>query len=248
MPLPGLVLIHGGAHAADSWDLTIAELRSKITGLRVLAVDLPGRRAKPGDLRTATIRDWVDSVVGDIDQAGLDRAVVAGHSMAGLVMPGVVTRLGGERVVEAVFATAFVPPQGLAMADTMWGPAAPFARWGARLGRPYKLPIAARILFCNGMTRDQRQFAMSRLYTESMTIVGEPVDSSGMPAGVPRTWIMTLRDRTLSKAQQLASIEALGGVDAMYSIDTCHDAMISEPELLAQILLERCLARATAPC
>jgi pimeloyl-ACP methyl ester carboxylesterase len=247
MELPGLFLIHGGAHAADSWDLTIAELRSSAPELRVLAVDLPGRRAKPGDLRTATIRDWVDSVVGDIDQAGLGRVVVAGHPMAGLVAPGVVTKLGAARVAEVVFVTAFVPPQGLAMVDTMWGPATPFVRWGARLGRPYKLPIAARILFCNSMTRAQRQFAMSRIYTESMTIVAEPVERSDMPIGVPRTWIMTLRDRTLSKAQQLASIEALGGVDAMYSIDTCHDAMISEPGRLAQILIERCRARATAP-
>jgi pimeloyl-ACP methyl ester carboxylesterase len=213
--------------------------------LRVLAVDLPGRRAKPGDLRRATVRDWVDSVVSDIDQAGLDRVVIAGHSMAGLVMPGVATKLGPARVPEAIFVTAFVPPQGLAMVDTLWGPATPFVRWGARLGRPYKLPIAARVLFCNGMTRAQRQFAMSRIYRESMTIVTEPVDRSDMPLGVPRTWVMTLNNRTLSEAQQRASIDALGGVHALYPIDTCHDVMISEPGRLAEILVERCESRAS---
>jgi pimeloyl-ACP methyl ester carboxylesterase len=243
MTLPDLVLIHGGAHAADCWDLTIAHLRSAAPELRVLAVDLPGRRDKPGDLRRATIREWVDSVVSDIDQAGLDSVVIAGHSMAGLVMPGVMTKLGPARVAEATFVTAFVPPQGAAMADTMGGPATPLVRWGARLGRPYKLPIAARLLFCNGMTRAQRQFAMSRLYRESMTILAEPVDRSEVPTGVPRTWVMTLNDRTLSEKQQRASIDALGGVDAIYPIDTCHDVMISEPGRLAQILVERCRAR-----
>jgi pimeloyl-ACP methyl ester carboxylesterase len=243
MALPDLVLIHGGAHAADCWDLTIAHLRSTAPELRVLAVDLPGRRGKPGDLRRATIREWVDSVVGDIDQAGLDRVVIAGHSTAGLVMPGVMSKLGTARVAEATFVTAFVPPQGSAMVDTLWGPATPFVRWGVRFGRPYKLPLAARFLFCNGMTRAQRQFAMSRIYRESMTIVAEPVDRSGMPMGVPRTWVMTLNDRTLSEAQQRASIDALGGVNAVYAIDTCHDVMISEPGRLAQILLERCQAR-----
>lgn len=243
MALPDLVLIHGGGHAADCWDLTIAHLRSTAPELQVLAVDLPGRRGKPGDLRRATIRDWVDSVVSDIDQAGLDRIVIAGHSMAGLVMPGVLTKLGAARVPEAIFVTAFVPPQGSAMVDTLWGPATPFVRWGARFGTPYKLPIAARILFCNGMTRAQRRFAMSRIYRESMTIVADPVDRSDMPMGVPRTWIMTRNDRTLSEAQQRASIDVLGGVDVMYSIDTCHDVMISEPMRLAQILLERCQTR-----
>jgi hypothetical protein len=55
---------------------------------------------------------------------------------------------------------------------------------------------------------------------------------------------MTLRDRTLSEAQQRAGIEALGGMDARYPIESCHDVMISEPRRLAQILLERCRARA----
>jgi pimeloyl-ACP methyl ester carboxylesterase len=81
MALPDLVLIHGGSLAADCWDLTIAEMRSSAPELRVLAVDLPGRRGKAGDLRRATICDWVDSVVSDIDQAGLNRVVLAGHSM-----------------------------------------------------------------------------------------------------------------------------------------------------------------------
>jgi pimeloyl-ACP methyl ester carboxylesterase len=247
MALPGLVLIHGGAHAADSWDLVAAELRGIAPELRVLAVDLPGRRGKPGDLRKATIRDWVDSVVSDIDQAGLDRIVVAGHSMAGLIVPGVVAKLGTARVAEAVFVAAFVPPKGHSMADTMPGPGAPFVRWGAIFGRPYKVPIAARVLFCNGMTRAQRQFAMSRICTESMTIVAEPVERGDLPAGVTRTWIMTLRDRALSRTQQLACIDALGGVDAMYSIDTCHDVMISQPQWLAQIFLERCQVPAVAP-
>jgi pimeloyl-ACP methyl ester carboxylesterase len=245
MPLPDLVLIHGGAHAADCWDLTIAHLRCAAPELRVLAVDLPGRRDKPGDLRRATIREWVDSVVSDIDQAGLDRVVLAGHSMAGLVIPGVMTKLGAARVREATFVTAFVPPQGFAMADTLGGPATPFVRLGARIGRPYKVPLAARMLFCNGMTQAQRKFAMSRLYPESMTILAEPVDRSDMPVDVPRTWIMTLNDRTLSQAQQRASIDALGGVDAVHPIDTCHNVMISEPARLAQILLQRCRTRAS---
>jgi pimeloyl-ACP methyl ester carboxylesterase len=245
MGLPDLVLIHGGSHAADCWDLTIADLLSTAPELRVFAVDLPGRRGKPGDLRKATIREWVDSAVNDIDAASLDSIVLAGHSMAGLVMPGIMTKLGAARIAEAVFVTAFVPAQGFAMAETLEGPATPFIRWGARIGRPYKLPIAARLLFCNGMTRAQRQFAMSRLYRESMTIVADPVDRSDMPVAVPRTWVMTLNDRTLSEAQQRASIDALGGVDAVYPIDTCHNVMISEPARLARILLERCRTRAS---
>jgi Alpha/beta hydrolase family len=51
MALPDLVLVHGGAHAADCWDLTVAELAIQAPELRTLAVDLPGRANKPADLR-----------------------------------------------------------------------------------------------------------------------------------------------------------------------------------------------------
>lgn len=70
MTLPALVLVHGGGLAADSWDLTVAEIHRLAPELTVLAVDLPGRRDKPGDLRAMTIADFVDSLVGDIENAG----------------------------------------------------------------------------------------------------------------------------------------------------------------------------------
>jgi surfactin synthase thioesterase subunit len=50
--------------------------------LTVLALDMPGRRNKPGDLREMTIADRVDSLVGDIESAGLEDIVIVGHSMA----------------------------------------------------------------------------------------------------------------------------------------------------------------------
>src|ERR1700728_4166298 len=97
MTLPDLVLVHGGEHAADCWDLVVAELRCAEPGLRTLAVDLPGRGRTPGDLATATIDEWVDSVVADIEDAGLGDIVIVGHSMAGVTVPGVVTKLGSAR-------------------------------------------------------------------------------------------------------------------------------------------------------
>ena len=79
---PGLVLIHGGAHAADSWDLVVDELTLRAPELRVLAVDLPGRRSNLAQLSTLRIADWVGSVVTDVESGGLGDVVVVGHSLA----------------------------------------------------------------------------------------------------------------------------------------------------------------------
>jgi pimeloyl-ACP methyl ester carboxylesterase len=244
MPLPALVLVHGGEHAGDCWDLVVAELRSHAPELRVLAVDLPGRGRTPGDLGTATLGEWVDSVVTDIEREGLGDIVIVGHSMAGVTVPGVVAELGFPRVREMIFAAAFVPPQGQAIVDTLDGPLAWFARRGVRAAKPTKVPrLAARYAFCNGMSSQQREFALSRLCPESARIPGEPVDRSALPDDVPRTWILTTRDRALSIKSQQASIAALGGVEKVIPVDACHDVMISHPQRVAQILIERCRLR-----
>src|SRR5690348_8861282 len=160
MSLPDLVLVHGGAHAADCWDLTIAELACREPKLRVLAVDLPGRGRNPADLATVTVDGWVDAVVEEIERASLGNVVVVGHSLAGLTVPGVVTRLGATRVREMVLAAAFIPPQGLSVVDTLRGPLAPLARLGPRINKLATMPkTAARLAFWNAMSREQRRFA-----------------------------------------------------------------------------------------
>ena len=112
-----------------------------------------------------TVDDWVNSAVADIDDAGLGDVVVVGHSMAGLTVPGVVAKLGAARVREMILLAAFVPPQGPSVVDTLRGPLAPLARVGAPAaeGRSKCLPPLARFAFCNGMTREQREFTFSRL-------------------------------------------------------------------------------------
>jgi hypothetical protein len=39
---------------------------------------------------------------------------------------------------------------------------------------------------------------------------------------------------------QFKSIGAIGGVQTLIPIDTCHDLMVSQPTRLAEILIERC--------
>jgi pimeloyl-ACP methyl ester carboxylesterase len=180
-------------------------------------------------------------LLSDIDKAGLDEIVIVGHSMAGLTVPGVATKLGSSRVREMVLAAAFVPPDGGAVVDTLPGVVGWYARRKADTGRSGTLPTAlAEFAFCNGMTRRQRRFSRDRFYAESPSIIFEDVDRSGLPDDVPRTWILTLRDRALSQRSQRTSIAALGGVQTVIPIDTCHNLMVSEPRRLAEILVDRC--------
>ena len=245
MDSPALVLVHGGQHSADCWDLTVDELRCLAPQLPVLAVDMPGHGRTSGNLTTVTIADCVRSAVEQIEQAGLNEVIVVGHSLAGLTVPGMVATLGSSRVREMILAASCLPTQGQAIVDALVGPLAWYVRRAARLRTPpTTMPNAfSAVLFCNGMTRAQRRFTMTRLHPEAVTIITEQVDRSDLPDDIPRTWILTLRDHALFRHTQLRSIAALGGVQTLIPVDTCHDLMISEPRLLAEVLIERCRLR-----
>ena len=60
-----------------------------------------------------------------------------------------------------------------------------------------------------------------------------------MPGDVPRTWILTLRDRALPPKTQRRNIAEIGGVQTVIEVDTCHDLMVTEPKRTAEILVER---------
>ena len=241
MALPTLVLVHGGGLAADSWGLTVDEIHRQEPELAVLTLDMPGRRRKPGDLRRLTIADYVESLVDDIDRAGLEDIVIVGHSIGGMTLPGVATRLGAARVREMIFAAAFLPPEGSSIADSLPWLLARIARRFVKSGVPRETPrLLARFGYLNGVPSHRRRFMIGKLYPESLRILTERVSWQGMADDIPRTWILTLRDRAIAPKLQRKNIEALGGVQALLQIDTCHCLMVSEPERLAESLVERC--------
>ena len=61
-------------------------------------------------------------------------------------------------------------------------------------------------------------------YAESGVVLAENVSRQGMPEEVPRTWILTTRDRALSGKLQRKGIEALGGVQTLIPIELCTSA------------------------
>jgi pimeloyl-ACP methyl ester carboxylesterase len=241
MALPALVLVHGGGLAADSWDLTVEEIHRQAPELTVFTPDLPGRRSKPGELREVTVADYVDSLVGDIDSAGSDSIVIVGHSLGAMTLPGVVTKLGAARVREMIFAAAFLPPEGTTIVDSSPWVIAQVARYRVKKNVPGPAPKWwARFIFMNGVPLHRRRFMTGKLYAESLRILVEKVSRRGMPDDIPRTWILTLRDRALAPKLQRKYIESIGGVQTLIEIDTCHMLMVSEPERLAEILVGRC--------
>jgi pimeloyl-ACP methyl ester carboxylesterase len=225
------VLVHGGGHGAWCWESMVPWLSRP-----ALAVDLPGRADKPGDLATLRIADFADSVVRDIDRAGLDKVVLVGHSMAGVVLPAVANLLG-ERTVHMVFISSAIPPEGGRVVDTI----SPALRWCCvrayrRGSRQLVFPRwMSSILFCNDMDRHAARRVLDRLSPDAMGVTLERVTRNGYCSSVSRTFIKLLRDRTIAPRRQDRMIENLGGADVL-TLDAGHDAMISRPRELAALV------------
>src|SRR5881227_3186067 len=76
------VLVHGAGHTSAVWRRTQTAMRSPS-----LAVDLPGRGARPADITRVTVEQAADSVGADIRAMVEGDLTLVGHSVAGTVLP-----------------------------------------------------------------------------------------------------------------------------------------------------------------
>jgi pimeloyl-ACP methyl ester carboxylesterase len=229
------VLVHGGGHGAWCWEPMLALLDRP-----VVAVDLPpvsirggaGRHETPPDLGTVSLADWAGAVLAEADEAGFDRFVLVGHSLAGLTI-GEVARRAPERVAHLVFVSALAPAPGenglSAMAPEMM----------KRVAGGLTEAVMTE-MFCNDMNAAQTRFVLDHFGGDAVQVMLEPVDRSGIPAAIAKTYVRLRRDNALTPAAQDASIAALeavpGGRVAIVDLDTGHNVMISHPADLAAVL------------
>lgn len=195
-----------------------------------LALDLPGRGARPADLATLRTADFAEAVVEEIEVAGLSRAILVGHSLAGITLPLVLERIP-ERIAHAVFVACTVPREGQNVLDAIGMPG------DLRPRRPELLDEArARAMFCSDMDDEQSRFVLSRLCPEALGPMSEPARLAGLRQAVPRSYVKLLRDQTLSPAQQDEFARNAGPGCIVRELDAGHDAMVSRPRELAAVL------------
>ncbi len=98
---PPLLLIHGAGGTHMHWP---AALR-RLADWNVYALDLPGHGKSPGPGRDS-IAAYCDVVYGVIQALGLERAVLAGHSMGGAIVQEFALHYPGRRSWTASAATS----------------------------------------------------------------------------------------------------------------------------------------------
>lgn len=100
---PVVILLHGLASDADTWDKAIDLLAER--GLRVLAVDLLGHGQSDKPDNDYLLVDFAESLARFMDAVGISRATLCGHSFGGAIAMFFGTRYP-ERVDRVVLVSA----------------------------------------------------------------------------------------------------------------------------------------------
>ena len=201
----GVVLVHGGYHGSWCWDRLVP-----LFDAPTLAVDLPGRGSHPMNLDDVTIEVGADSVLADIDTAGLDRVVLVGHSLAGASLPVIAERLG-DRAVHLVFVSCLVVPDGQSVL-TMTPVGQRQAASGAcgRAGGATELSADRhRALLGNDLDDEQCSYVLDHVGPDSMRFFTDMVTWGPHVDERPKTYVRLLQDRAVPLAEQAEMIHRL---------------------------------------
>jgi pimeloyl-ACP methyl ester carboxylesterase len=233
------VLVHGAFCGAWVWESTMERL--KAAGHTAVAFDLPGL----GDDHTPTKDATLDSCAArlcDVLAASPEPAIVAGHSMGGVVVTQGAARCP-QRVAALVYVAAFLPQGGQSLVYLTKLPEGADDQVQANLvveGDPpvAEMPDAASTNALYGCcTEEVAKRAIARHRPQPVAPFVTPVS---IPPGaldrVPRYYVLCTRDRAIPPALQRRMIAENGCADVV-ELATDHTPQLSMPDKLAEALL-----------
>lgn len=236
-----VVLVHGAWMGAAAWDKVAADLRGR--GYAVTAVELPGHGRDGTPAEKLSLAGYIDAVAAALPANG--RAVLVGHSMAGVVISGVAEK-APEKIARLIYVAAYLPKDGQSLYQLSQGDAdSQVPRWWRQADpKAYSPawidPAGIVDVFCADCSAADQQFLIDSHKAEAVPPLGTPVRLTAERFGrVPRTYVHTLKDRAVSvrlQRRMLADAGAAGPADRVVELDTSHAPMLSQPRALADVI------------
>jgi pimeloyl-ACP methyl ester carboxylesterase len=241
------ILVHGGWHGAWSWNKVVPLLEAK--GNKVLAIDLPGHGEDKTPASSVTLLDCVQKVVA-VANSQTGEVILVGHSMAGVIIAQAAEELGREKVAKLVFLDAFMPQNG----ESVFALAGKAAQLAKPVSTSQPVPSLQEsmifsedqkssqlkpenviALFYHDCSREDIEFAKSKLGWESMAVLATPVSVSEARYGaVPKIYILCTEAKDLDKSSIAKNVSC----QKVYTLASSHSPFLSMPDKLAAILLK----------
>jgi pimeloyl-ACP methyl ester carboxylesterase len=179
----------------------------------------------------------IQDVLGVLEYEDLRDVVLVGHSYAGMVIAGVAEK-AAERLAHLVYLDAFVPEDGKSLVDYAPPEVLTMFHEKARTeGEGYKVPSFPAESF--GVTnKDDLAWVRQRLNMHPIKTKLDAVQLTNPKAAeIPRTYIYC-NNPAIGPFGQFAERLRTDESWRYVELATGHDAMITEPEKLTELLLE----------
>ncbi|GIX29671.1 MAG: esterase [Porticoccaceae bacterium] len=235
------LFLHGGGQGSWVWDDLVHALHRQAPAEpgRAVRLDVPGCGTKRGrDTARLAFSEVVAELVADLDRSGLRGAVAVGHSQAGTLLPFLAARRP-EAIGRLVYLACSLPLPGQTVLEMMGT--------GLQGAEPERVgwPAAAlgatprerdRALFCNDMTPAQAETFLDRLGADAWPAASYAETRWQLePPPAPAHYVICLRDRVLPVPWQERFARRLGA-HRLVRLDAGHQAMLTRPHALAEIL------------
>jgi pimeloyl-ACP methyl ester carboxylesterase len=232
------LFVHGAFHGGWCWDRVTPHLVER--GHSCTALDLPGHGSDRTPLAAVTYAMNVAALVDQL-QAAHEPVTVVAHSLGGISATEAAAAVP-DRVSRLVYVSALVPLHGERMADLpQRDPSDPVGellrRNDADGVMTFRKDGARQALF-NECEPSVADWAAARLEDESIAATeGVARFPAGtFPAGIPRSYVVCVRDRTITARRQQAILRR-ARCESMRVLIADHSPFLSRPQELAQVLV-----------
>ena len=230
------VLVHGGWHGGWCWQKVIPFLEE--ASHEVYAPTLTGLAERASELSPEVGLDThIQDIVGLLSEKNLHGVILVGHSYGAMVITGVVDQVP-ERIAHLVYLDTFVPRDGESMANVSW-----IVSWILRKQVRDDWRVDPPGTF--GVTQEpDLSWVRSKVTPQSMKTFEQPLHlkNPAIVSAKPRTHIYcTGGGFFFSLMRHIGGPRALPPTEAgwrLRQLPTGHDAMITMPRELADLLLE----------
>ncbi|HKZ94227.1 MAG TPA: alpha/beta hydrolase [Candidatus Bathyarchaeia archaeon] len=229
------VLVHGSFHGGWCWRFVAPMLRN--LGHDVHTPTLTGIGAKSHLLHCGVdLNTHIEDVANLLFCEDLSRVTLVGHSYAGMVITGVAARMP-ERIAKLIYFDAYVPSDGQSEVD-LWPPAASAGRMFVRPSESNEMrPPPSLSVFGINDTK-MADWVAARLVPQPMsTYVQAPPASSPTSRAIPRAYIHCTSGPFLPMMARFAAKARSDGWEVR-ELASGHDAMLTHPQELTNILIE----------
>lgn len=233
------VLVHGAWTSSAGLEQVKAQLEK--AGQKVIVVSLPGHGDDQTPPNTLTIDVYRDKTIEAINSVQ-GKVILVGHSMAGMIISAVAEKIP-NRIEKLVYLAAYLPANGQSMLDlantdkdSYLGNALVPSEDKLTIGIKKDVIVPA---FCQDAPEGVKNVVVSTFRAEPAIPFTNKVTLTAENFGrVPKVYIHTLQDHTISPALQKRMVAAAPDVRKEYSLNSSHTPFLSMPDQLVHVLLE----------